>query len=175
LPDRCARPAAGPFTGQLTAKGSGLGALLRLDAKGRYQEVLVNLRANDTVLPGKANLGIGAAIVDARIVLYDKPWVVADAQLGDTRINKLNIREARVLVDYRDGHGQGGAVRPRLYWRCRSASLQRRARAEAVASDGPGQVRGRHVQDHTPARIIPAPRTTSCCRRGSISARAMSA
>jgi translocation and assembly module TamB len=147
--------AAGPFSGQLTAKGSGLGALLRLDAQGRYQEVLVNLRANDTVLPGKASLGIGAAIVDARVVLYDKPLIVADAQLGDTRINKLNIREARVLVDYRDGHGKAelfargytgvpfriaanAALEPKL-WR---AMVQ-------------GQLRGVAFKTTTPARIIP--------------------
>ena len=113
---------AGPFVGDLTARGGGLGGLVRLSAQGKYQEALVNIRANDTVLPGPVTLAIGAAIIDARVVLYDKPWVVADVQLADTRISNLSLREARVIVDYR---GRGAARRS--CWRaaipaCRSAS-----------------------------------------------------
>ncbi|MDR2857745.1 MAG: translocation/assembly module TamB domain-containing protein, partial [Novosphingobium sp.] len=98
--------AAGPFAGELTARGNGLGGVVRLAAQGRFQEAQINIRANDTVLPGRAALAIGSAVVDARVVLYDRPHVVADVQLADTRMGRLNLREARAIIDYRDGRGR---------------------------------------------------------------------
>ncbi|MEO6091932.1 MAG: hypothetical protein ABIT04_08030, partial [Novosphingobium sp.] len=107
---RLRQTAAGPFAGQLTARGSGLGGVVRLAAAGRYQEALINLRATDTTLPGPARLTIGAAIVDARVVLYERPYVVADAQLASTTYGALTINAARVIVDYRDGAGKAKAL-----------------------------------------------------------------
>ena len=147
--------AAGPFIGQLDANGRGLGGIVRLSAAGQYQSAVVNLRASNTVLPGPANLRIGSAIVDARIVMYDRPEVVADVQLANTDYGSLNINAMRALIDYRDGRGNakflaegtsgvpfriaGNAdLQPEL-WR---ASLQ-------------GKVRGVAFRTTSPARIIP--------------------
>lgn len=102
---RVRQSAAGPFTGRLDARGQGIGGVVRLQAAGRYQGALVNLRANDAVLPGPANLAIGGAIVDARIILYDQPEIVADAQLAQTTIGGVNINAARAIVQYRAGSG----------------------------------------------------------------------
>ena len=112
---------AGPFAGRLDANGRGVAGIVRLDAVGQYQQALVNLRARDTVLPGPANLAIGSAIVDARIILYDQPYVVAVAQLAQTVFGSLNLNAARAKIDYRDGSGTA------KHWRkvsaeCRSAS-----------------------------------------------------
>ncbi|MBL4897061.1 MAG: translocation/assembly module TamB domain-containing protein [Erythrobacter sp.] len=96
---------AGPFAGRLDANGRGVAGVVRLDAAGEYQQALVNLRAQNTVLPGPANLAIGSAIIDARIVLYDQPYVVADAQLSQTTFGSLNLAAARAKIDYRDGNG----------------------------------------------------------------------
>ena len=96
---------AGPFAGRLTADGRGLGGVVRLDAEGQYQQALINLRARNTTLPGPAQLTIGSAIVDAKVVLYDQPYVVADVQVGQTTIGSLNLDAARALIDYRDGRG----------------------------------------------------------------------
>lgn len=146
---------AGPFAGELTANGSGLAGIVRLGAQGKYQEALVNLRATDTVLPGKAKLAIGSAIVDARIVLYDKPWVVADAQLADTHINDYDLNAARVIVDYRDGRGQAKA----LVEGAGGAPFRLAANADlqpdlwrAMLS---GRVRGVAFRTTSPARIKP--------------------
>ncbi len=149
------RSRAGPFVGQLTARGSGLGGVIRLGAQGKYQEALINVRANDTVLPGKANLAIGSAIVDARVVLYEHPWVVADVQIADTRINRLNLREARAIIDYRDGRGQAKLL-ARGYTGvpfniAASADLQPRLWRAMID----GRVRGLAFKTVTPARIIP--------------------
>ncbi len=159
--------AAGPFLGELTANGQGLAGVVRLGAEGRYQEALINLRANDTVLPGPAQLAIGSAIVDARVVLYDKPWVVADAQLAETRYGSLILRAARVIVDYRDGRGHAKALvegesgvpfrvavnadlQPQL-WR---AMLQGRARGIAFKTTTPARiVPGRNGYELLPTRI----------------------
>lgn len=146
---------AGPFVGQLTAKGNGLGGLVRLDAQGKYQEALINVRANDTVLPGPGNLAIGSAIVDARVVLYEKPWVVADVQIADTRVSQLSLREARVIVDYRDGHGHAKLL-ARGYTGvpfriAANADLEPKLWRAMID----GSVRGLPFKTTTPARIIP--------------------
>jgi translocation and assembly module TamB len=57
---------AGPFAGQLNARGQGLGGVVRLAAAGRYQQAVINLRARNAVLPEPAGIAVGAAIVDAR-------------------------------------------------------------------------------------------------------------
>lgn len=147
---------AGPFAGQLTAKGNGLNGLVRLGAQGKYQEALINLRAEDTVLPGPASLAIGAAIVDARVVLYDKPWIVADAQIADTRINMLSIREARAIIDYRDGRGQAKLL-ARGYTGvpfriAANADLQPKLWKAMVN----GTVRGLAFKTTSPARVVPS-------------------
>ncbi len=146
---------AGPFVGRLTAQGQGVDGIVRLQAAGKFQEALVNLRARDTRLPGPVGLSVGSAIVDARVVLYATPYVVADAQLADTRIGQLDLAAGRAKIDYRDGRGSArflaegvsgvpfriagnAALTPEL-WR---ASLA-------------GRVRGIPFKTVSPARIIP--------------------
>ena len=107
---RLEKSAAGPFVGRLDASGQGLGGLVRLSGQGQYQAAAVNVRANNVVLPGAANLAIGSAVVDADIVLYDKPHIVADIQLADTQIRQYDIAVGRVKIDYRDGRGQAQAL-----------------------------------------------------------------
>ncbi|MBS0473613.1 MAG: hypothetical protein JSR28_00515, partial [Proteobacteria bacterium] len=81
----------GPYVGQLAANGRGLAGTVQLGATGRHQEAVFHLRANDTVLPGPAKLTIGSAIADGRVVLYDKPYVVADVQLAQTRLRGFDL------------------------------------------------------------------------------------
>ena len=97
--------AAGPFAGRLDANGNGFNGIVRLAAEGAYQQAIVNLRARDALMPGPAQLAIGSAIVDARVVLYDTPYIVADAQLAQTRLGALTLTAARAKVDYRGGRG----------------------------------------------------------------------
>ncbi len=101
---------AGPFAGRLAANGNGISGLVRLAAAGKYQEALVNLRARDAVLPGPSNLAIGTGKVDARIVLYDRPQIVADAQLANAQFGSTRIRAMRAIVNYRDGQGSAKAI-----------------------------------------------------------------
>ena len=96
---RLVQSSAGPFVGQLNASGQGLGGLVRLSAKGRYQAAAINVRANDVVLPGPAQLAVGSAIVDADVILYDTPHVVADIQIAQTRIREYDIAVGRVKID----------------------------------------------------------------------------
>ena len=155
---RLQRSAVGPYLGQLNADGRGLVGLVRLSAVGRYQQALINLRANNTVLPGDARLSIGSAIVDAKVVLYDTPYVVADVQLAQSRLRGIDLAVARALIDYRGGRGQAKllaegvsgvpfrvagnvAFEPHL-WR--------------VALDG--RARGIAFKTSSPARIVPSAR-----------------
>ncbi len=145
--------AAGPFIGQLDANGRGLGGVVRLGATGQYQSAVVNLRANNTVLGGPSDVRIGSAIVDAEVVLYDTPKVLADIQLADTRYGGLNINVMRALVDYQDGRGNAkllaegtsgvpfrvsanADLQPEL-WR---VSMQGKARGIDFATSGPARI-----------------------------------
>jgi len=101
---------AGPFAGRLTAKGNGLGGVVRLQAEGRYQRADFNIRANDTVFDGPARLAIGSAIIDGRAILRDRLDLAADMQLADTRFGNFNLAAGRIRIDYREGRGRVGAL-----------------------------------------------------------------
>jgi translocation and assembly module TamB len=152
---RIVQTRSGPFSGQLTANGNGLGGLVRLDAEGKYQEVVFNLRAKDTVFQGPSNLAIGSAIVDGRAVLYAQPLIIADAQIAGTQFGSLSIAAARVLVDYQNGRGKAKALVEGTsgvpFRMSANADLQPELWRVALA----GRVRGLDVRTLTPARILP--------------------
>ncbi|GMM92556.1 translocation/assembly module TamB domain-containing protein [Qipengyuania sp. MTN3-11] len=147
--------AAGPFAGRLDANGRGLTAVVRLDAAGEYQQALVNLRARDTVLPGPANLAIGSAIVDARIVLYDQPYVVADAQLARTTLGSLNLNAARAKIDYRDGRGNARILAEGVSGVPFRVAANAELTPDLWRAQMRGRVRGIDFATTSPARIVP--------------------
>ncbi len=147
--------AAGPFVGQLDANGRGLGGIVRLGASGKYQSAIVNLRANNTVLPGPANLRIGGAIIDAEVVLYDSPLVQADIQLADTDYGTLNINALRALVDYRDGRGNAKILAEGTSGVPFRVSANADLQPDLWRAALQGRVRGIAFKTTTPARIIP--------------------
>ncbi len=147
--------AAGPFIGQLDANGSGLGGIVRLGATGGYQSATVNLRANNTVLPGPANLRIGSAIVDAEIILYEQPQVLADIQLANTDYGALNINVMRALVDYRDGRGTAKLLAEGTSGVTFRVSGNADLQPDLWRASLRGRVRGIEFETATPARIIP--------------------
>lgn len=148
--------AAGPFIGQLDASGRGLDGIVRLGATGKYQSAIVNMRAQNTVLPGPANVSIGRAIIDAKVVLYDSPEVVADVQLANTVYGTLDINTMRALIDYQNGRGsakllaEGTSGVP--FRISANADLQPDLWRAAVK----GKVRGIDFKTTSPARIVPA-------------------
>ncbi|MFO1256646.1 MAG: translocation/assembly module TamB domain-containing protein [Sphingomonadaceae bacterium] len=153
---RIERTPAGPFSGTISADGRGAVGTIRLAPAGRYQEALVSLRASNTALPGPAQLAIGQAIVDARVVLYDRPLVSADVQLAQTRLRGFNLNAARTRIDYRDGRGQaqflveGASTVP--FRLAGNAALE--PKLWRVALDG--RVRGISLRTASPARIVPS-------------------
>ena len=160
---------AGPFAGRLDANGRGVAGIVRLDAVGQYQQALVNLRARDTVLPGPANLAIGSAIVDARIILYDQPYVVADAQLAQTVFRSLNLNAARAKIDYRDGSGTAKVLAEGV------SGVPFRVAANAnsgrpAARRSRGGCAGSTLRPPVRRVSSRARANTNCCPRGSISA-----
>ena len=146
---------AGPFVGQLQASGNGLNGIVRLAAAGRYQQADVSLRANNTVLPDPANIAVGTAIVDARVILYDQPEVVADVQLADARLGSTDINAMRAQVNYRGGQGfargivEGTSGVP--FRLALNADLQPNLWRAALR----GRVSGVDLRTDAPARIIP--------------------
>ncbi len=147
--------ATGPFAGQLTATGQGLGGVVRLEARGRYQEAIINLRANNTVLPGPAQLALGSAIVDARVVLYERPWIVADAQLSQTSYGAFDLAAARVIVDYRDGRGQAKALVEGTSGVPFRVAVNAQLEPNLWRAMLSGRARGIAFKTTSPARIVP--------------------
>jgi translocation and assembly module TamB len=149
------RTANGPFAGRLEARGQGVNGIVRLGPAGRYQELQVDARARDTVLPGSAGLAIGEASIVGRAVLLPQPTVVADVQLSQTHVRALDLAAARVLIDYRDGRG-----RTKLLAEGTSGGPFRVA-ATAELAPGlwraviSGRMRGIAFHTASPARVVP--------------------
>lgn len=152
---RLVQSSAGPFVGRLNASGQGLGGLVRLSAAGQYQAASINVRANDVVLPGPAQLAVGSAIVDADVTLYDTPHVVADIQIAQTRIREYDIAVGRVKIDYRDGRGKAQA----LVEGTSGVPFRIAANADLTPQLWRASVQGRatgiNFRTTSPARIIP--------------------
>ena len=146
---------AGPFAGQLDANGRGVAGVVRLDAAGQHQQALVNLRARDTVLPGPANLAIGSAVVDARIILYDQPYVVADAQLAQTTFGSLNLNAARAKINYRNGSGNAQVLAEGVSGVPFRVAANAELKPDLWRAALKGRVRGIDFATTSPARIIP--------------------
>ncbi len=147
--------AAGPFVGQLDANGRGLGGIVRLGATGKYQSAIINLRANNTVLPGPANLRIGAAIIDAEVVLYDRPQVAADIQLANTDYGAVNINALRALVNYRDGRGTAKLLAEGTSGVPFRVAANADLLPDLWRASVQGKVRGIAFKTTSPARIVP--------------------
>ena len=146
---------AGPYLGQLTASGQGLAGLVRLGSVGRFQSAFVNLRASNTVLPPPVNVAVGSAIVDARVVLYDRPEVVADVQLAQARLGTTDLNALRAQVNY-----QGGSGFARLIAEGTSGVPFRFAVNSELTPDLwraalRGRLSGVDIQTASPARIVP--------------------
>jgi translocation and assembly module TamB len=105
LTGRIRQTAAGPFSGQLAASGSGIDGKVMLSAFSGKQRAIVDATALDTVLPGPASLALERAIIAADIILYDQPQLVADVQIQGLKMQELQIAAARAKIDYRAGQG----------------------------------------------------------------------
>ncbi|MFN2099877.1 translocation/assembly module TamB domain-containing protein [Altererythrobacter sp. MF3-039] len=146
---------AGPFAGRLVASGNGVDGIATLGAAGPHQEALINLRARNAALGGPAQLRIGSAIVDARVVLRDTPTVAADIQLAGARLWGLTVAAARARIDYQDGNGTA-----RILAEGRSGAPFRVAGNVQMTPDLwraaiDGRMRGISFKTVKPARIVP--------------------
>ena len=106
LKGRVQQASAGPFVGTLTGVGSGFDGTIALSAQGAYQRALVDATAlNAELTGGEQKLAIGRGIIDADIILYDTPHIIADVQVENAFINDISLAAARGRVDYRGGTG----------------------------------------------------------------------
>ena len=96
---------AGPFVGTLTGAGAGFDGTIALSAQGRFQRALVDGVALNAALNGEQKLSIGRGIVNADIILYDSPQIIADMQVQNARLNNISLTAARAKVNYRAGTG----------------------------------------------------------------------
>ena len=153
---KLAQTRAGPFRGQLTANGNGLGGIIQLDAQGRDQSAEFHLRANNTVLQGAADVAIASAIIDGRAVLSERPEIAADIQFSNARYSGFNLNAGRVRIDYRNGAGKAKALVEG------SSSVPFRIGVNAEMQPDlwrvmlDGKVRGIAFKTVNPARIVPA-------------------
>ncbi len=103
---RIRQAASGPFVGTLTGVGSGFDGTIALSAQGQYQHAVVDaIATNAELVGGEQKFAIGRGIINADIVLYDSPQILADVQVENAFINDISIAAARAKVDYRGGTG----------------------------------------------------------------------
>jgi len=155
LNGRIRQTGAGPFAGQLTANGSGVNGNVILSAFSGKQRAIIDATAVDTVLPGPASLAIQRAIIDADIILYDQPQVVADVQIQGLEMQELQIAAARAKIDYRGGRGTAKIMaegRNQVPFRF-AANAILDPKLWRVALDG--RANGVAFKTRKPARIIP--------------------
>ena len=155
LNGRIRQTGAGPFAGQLTANGSGVNGNVILSAFSGKQRAIIDATAVDTVLPGPASLAIQRAIIDADIILYDQPQVVADVQIQGLEMQELQIAAARAKIDYRGGRGTAKIMaegRNQVPFRF-AANAILDPKLWRVALDG--RANGVAFKTQKPARIIP--------------------
>lgn len=106
LAGRIQQAAAGPFAGTLTGVGSGFDGTIALSAQGQYQRAVVDAVASNAELTGgEQKLAIGRGIINADIILYDSPQIIADVQVENALLNNISLAAARAKVDYRGGNG----------------------------------------------------------------------
>jgi translocation and assembly module TamB len=103
---RVQQAAAGPFVGTLNGGGSGFDGTIALSAQGSFQRAVVDAIANNAELVGgEQKLAVGRGIINADIILYDSPQIIADVQVENALLNDISLAAARVKVDYRGGNG----------------------------------------------------------------------
>lgn len=155
LTGRIRQTAAGPFAGRLAASGSGVDGEVRLSAFRGEQRAIVAATARNTRLPGPADLALERAIIDADIILYDQPQIVADVQIQGLQMRELQIAAARAKVDYRGGRGTAKIMaegRNQVPFRF-AANAILDPRLWRVALDG--RANGVEFKTRRAARIIP--------------------
>jgi translocation and assembly module TamB len=102
---RIRQAASGLFVGTLKGAGSGFDGSIALSAQGKFQRLAIDAVASNARLSGERKLAIGRGIINADIILYDSPQVIADVQVENAVVNDISIAAARAKLDYRAGVG----------------------------------------------------------------------
>lgn len=102
---RIRQAASGPFVGALTGAGAGFDGTIALSAQGAYQRIVVDAVALNAALSGAEKLAIGRGIINADIILYESPQIVADVQVENALVRDVELAAARAKVNYRAGKG----------------------------------------------------------------------
>lgn len=152
---RIRQAAAGPFVGTLTGIGSGFDGTIALSAQGRFQRAIIDAVALNAELNGEQKLAIGRGIIDADIILYDSPQIVADIQVENARMNDVSLAAARAKVNYRGGTGTAQILaegRSQVPFRI-AANADLTPQLWRIAAKG--RANGIDFATAQPARIIP--------------------
>ncbi|OYX66035.1 MAG: hypothetical protein B7Y88_06160 [Sphingomonadales bacterium 32-64-17] len=144
----------GPFIGRLNAEGRGLTGIVRLDSAEGVQEALFNLRAKNTVLDGPAQLAIGSAKIDGRVVLHDQPHVVAAFDLTRTSFGAFDINAAKGEINYRGGSGSAKVLAEGTSGVPFRIGLNAQMTPELWRAAIKGRARGIDFSTASPARIV---------------------
>ncbi len=146
---------AGPFIGEINASGRGLTGLVRLGNEGAYQTADINLRARSTTLPGPAKLTIGRGIIDASVVLYESPKVIADVQLANASYFGTSLDRLRAIIDYQDGTGTAKLLATGNNGAPFQVAANADLKPELWRASIEGNVSGVKFAAPSPARIVP--------------------
>ncbi|PZQ60421.1 MAG: hypothetical protein DI544_08375 [Sphingomonas taxi] len=153
---RVVQTAAGPFDGRVRFNGQGLSGNVALGAQGRYQRASVDARAYGATIPGMVDFTIGRALIAANVILYDKPQVVADAQVADLRYGATVLQSGRVKVNYAGGSGTAQALFTGSNGVPFRVAVNSRLSPSLYLVALQGAANGINFRTAAPARIVPA-------------------
>ena len=105
LAGRLRQAASGPYVGTLSGIGSGFDGIIALSSQGKYQRAVIDATAFNARLSGVDSLSVGRAIIDADIIMYDSPQIIADVQVENAAMNGVSLAAGRARIDYRGGTG----------------------------------------------------------------------
>ncbi|WP_397605683.1 translocation/assembly module TamB domain-containing protein [Sphingorhabdus sp.] len=152
---RIRQAASGPFVGTLKGAGSGFDGTIALSAQGKFQRVGIDAVAINASLSGERKLAIGRGIINADIILYNNPQVIADVQVENAVVNDISIAAARAKLDYRAGAGAAQILaegRRQVPFRL-AANADFTPQLWRIAAKG--RANGVNFATDNPARIVP--------------------
>lgn len=152
---RIRQAASGPFVGTLKGAGSGFDGTIALSAQDKFQRAAIDAVALNATLSGERKLAIGRGIINADVILYDSPQVIADVQVENAVVNDISIAAARAKLDYRAGVGTAQVLaegRSQVPFRL-AANADFTPQLWRIAAKG--RANGVNFATHGPVRIVP--------------------
>ena len=145
---------AGPFAGQLSLSGNGLGGAITLAERNGFQVASIDVNGRNVSLPGEAQLSIGRLLVDMDVALTETvPVVEGTAQVANLAYGSFRVQRARAAFDYENERGAARIVAEGSTPTPYEIALNSRFTASQIVAAINGEVSGEEFRTAEPLRV----------------------